>query len=55
MLLKNIVWLEVTIAAYRVTCKKNTENGNASVKKMKQNRLILLWYYAVSHEKIDFY
>ena len=28
---------------YYVSCKKNSEIGNADVRKTKQNRLMLLW------------
>ena len=36
---------------YCVSCKKNTENENSSVRKTKQNRLILLSHCAVCGNK----
>ena len=41
---------------YCVICKKNTGNENSSVRKIKQNRLMLLSNYAVGGKKeIDFH
>ena len=36
---------------YCVSCKKNSENENSSVRKTKQNRLMLLSNYAVCDKK----
>ena len=36
---------------YCVSCKKNSENENSSVRKTKQNRLMLLSNYAVCGKK----
>ena len=36
---------------YCVSCKKNTANGNSSVKKSKENRLMPLSYCAVCDKK----
>ena len=38
--------------AYCVSCKKNTINENSSVRKTKQNRLMLLSNCAVKNEEI---
>ena len=40
---------------YRVSCKKNTANGNSSVGKTEQNRLVLLSNCAICGKKINFY
>ena len=41
---------------YCISCKKNTANENLSVRKTKQNRLMLLSNCAVcSKKKINFY
>ena len=34
-----------------VSCKENAENKNSSVRKTKQNRLMLLWNCAVYGKK----
>ena len=36
---------------YCVSCKKNTGNKNSTVKKTKQNRLMLVSSYVVCHKK----
>ena len=38
---------------YCASCKKNTTNGNSSVRKTKQNRLTLLSNCAISGEKLS--
>ena len=40
-----------TIETYCVSCKKNTENKDSSVRKTKQNRLMFLSNYAVCGKK----
>ena len=45
-----------TLKTYCVSCTKNTVNKNSSVRKNKQNRLILLSNCAICGEKkINFY
>ena len=38
---------------YCASCKKNTTNGNSSVRKTKQNRLTLLSNCVISGEKLS--
>ena len=45
-----------TMETYCVSCKKSTANDNSSVRKTKQNTLMLLSNCAVSSKKkINFY
>ena len=51
----NIACLEVTMEAYCISCKKYTTNENSSVRKTKENSLILLSNCAVcGKEKSSF-
>ena len=49
--IKNFVEYIETMENYCVSCKKNTANENSSVRKTKQNRLMLLSNCAVCGKK----
>ena len=49
--IKNSVEYIKTMETYCVSCKKSTANQNSSVKKAKQNRLMLLSNCVVCQEK----
>ena len=44
-----------TMETYCVSFKKNTANENSSIRKTKQNRLMLIKLCCLWQEKIDFH